>query len=145
MLIIKKYIVIGMICSTVIGLVYWRYSSLLNDLEEQKLINQQLTIAVATRNKINEELHKNIKEWKKSQDEYIYLVKELREISNQSQKEVRKLNDIFSKHKLSKIAFSKPGLIEKRVNNATVNTFRMLECASGSRNSGCSSENRKTE
>lgn len=44
-----------------------------------------------------------------------------------SRKELEALNGKFRKHDLEELAKKKPGLIEKRVNNGTRDTFRMLE------------------
>ena len=52
---------------------------------------------------------------------------ELTEKNAEAEKEVRMYLNIFARHSLSKLAAAKPGLIERRVNNATKDVFESIE------------------
>lgn len=45
----------------------------------------------------------------------------------EAEREVKMYLDIFARHSLSKLAAAKPGLVEKRVNNATKDVFDSIE------------------
>lgn len=54
-------------------------------------------------------------------------VKDLTKKSNEIQVEMNRYLDIFARHNLTKLASAKPGLIEKRANNATKQVFDSIE------------------
>ena len=54
-------------------------------------------------------------------------VKDLTKKSNEIQLEMNRYLDIFARHNLTKLASAKPGLIEKRANNATKQVFDSIE------------------
>lgn len=58
------------------------------------------------------------------------------EISN-AKKTRDDLEKLFASHDLSKLAFNKPRLIEKRINSGTARAIRMLECTSRIENTNC--------
>lgn len=141
---IKNYIIAGVVLSTITGLGYLHYTSLLEDVERLKMTNQQLVIANESKDVTINKYAESIQEWKKAQDKYIAEVQQLKEVSVRSQNEVRRLHETFAKHDLSKLASKAPERIEKRINAGTANIFRMLECASGSEDPRCSSSGDKT-
>ncbi len=129
-----------------IGLVvmfgYMHYTSLLNELDNLKIKNKNLDLAYQSEREVNKQFKSAIVEWKDSNAEILETAKELRQVSIGANKEVRKLNDIFAKHDIEKLASRKPGLIETRLNNGTADAFRMLECSSGSTHKSCNGGNR---
>lgn len=54
-------------------------------------------------------------------------VRDLTKKSNEIQVEMNRYLDIFARHNLTKLASAKPGLIEKRANNATKQVFDSIE------------------
>lgn len=52
---------------------------------------------------------------------------ELQDKNLKAEREVLMYLDIFARHSLSKLAAAKPGLVEKRVNNATKDVFDSIE------------------
>ena len=54
-------------------------------------------------------------------------VQDMVTVQQNARKELEVLNGKFRNHNLEALAKKKPGLIEKRLNDGTYNTFRMLE------------------
>lgn len=44
---------------------------------------------------------------------------------------VQQLQSILSRHNLERLAFERPGLIERRINDATRNAFDSIQCSTG--------------
>ena len=79
----------------------------------------------------------------KAYDKFDKLTDTMQDMANNqrdSRKELEALNGKFRKHDLEELAKKKPGLIEKRLNNGTRDTFRVLEQSTEFETDGSSSE-----
>lgn len=54
----------------------------------------------------------------------------LRVVQERAAAETRRLNKLFAKHSLGRLALAKPGLVEARVNRGTARMLELLQCAS---------------
>jgi len=120
---------------------YSHYTSMLNERDNLLLKNKNLDLALKSEQAVNTQFKGAITEWKDSNRAILEAASELRQVSINANREVRKLNGIFSKHNIERLASKKPGLIETRLNNGTADIFRLFECSSGSTDKSCSGEN----
>lgn len=86
--------------------------------------NAQLELVVETNNKTLEELQKQFEEQR-------IRVEELNTALAESEEHLKTLEALLARHNLQNLAFNKPGLIEKRINDATNEIFRAIECDTG--------------
>ena len=86
-----------------------------------------------------------ITQWQKAVNKLEQDIQEARRIAKEAESETRRLNELFKKHDLRKLALAKPGLIENRINNGSANSIRLLECASGDSTSCDGSDHNPTQ
>lgn len=99
---------------------YFYYTTTQNQLIELRDLNKAYELKVKTQ----DEAINTMQESYKAQSEALTaLTEKNREIAQ----EMNRYLDIFRRHDLSKLAAAKPGLIEKRVNEATKDVFDSLE------------------
>jgi hypothetical protein len=84
-----------------------------------------LTAAVEDQKAVIEAQAAAILEWQAALAELKLTMETLVIVQQEASAETRRLNDIFSKHDLDKLALAKPGLIERRINSGTATLFRM--------------------
>ena len=123
---IKLWITIGVIGALGLsGFLAWNYyKSTQLELKTLAMKNAQLEITVETTKKALDDLEKFNKQ------QLVY-VNELNTALTKSEEPLRDLQKIFAKHSLVMLAKDKPGLIEKRINDATNEVFRAIECDTG--------------
>lgn len=137
----KVYFIIGAVALTVIGVLGWYNSVLLAKVEFQAKQIQAKEIAIQQKERVNEEYRKTVAKWSESQAKLVATMQQLSDVSQASNKQIRKLNDVFSKHDLGNLALQKPRLIEKRINSGTIDNFRLLECSTGATSRYCDTGN----
>lgn len=91
--------------------------------EENKELSRQLS-SLETAIEQQEETISFLQKNKEKQNNALL---ELQEKNVKAEREVLMYLDIFARHSLSKLAAAKPGLVEKRVNNATKDVFDSIE------------------
>jgi hypothetical protein len=64
----------------------------------------------------------------RNQEEIRELVSNLNQSNRNAEQRLNELRQIFAEHDLSNLALERPGLIERRINDATQNIFDDLEC-----------------
>lgn len=116
-----------------VGLGYSHYLGLLNEVDELKFQNEKQQQIIASQNDA-------IMNWEKNNKKLTELIENMQKVSEQANKQIDILNDIFSKHDIENLAKEKPKLIENRINNGTADIMRMLECSSGA---NCEPQNSK--
>lgn len=72
-----------------------------------------------------------IEEWREQMTRLQGQLTELARVQQEATSETRRLNDVFARHDLARLARARPGLVERRVNSGTADALRMLEVASG--------------
>ncbi len=117
---------------------YRHYTGLLETVRVLGINNAQLETAVGIQQYTIDDQGEVLVEWRVSQDALVALVAELQRVAEDAERETRRLNDIFSRHDLTRLARARPGLIERRINAGAVASLRMLECASGAETPHCS-------
>lgn len=126
-----------------LGVMLWagwsHYTGLVEDNATLSANAVKLETAVEQQQKTVDAALKGIDRWKKSQRKLMRNFKELRRVTYQAGEEKRRINELFAKHDIGKLARSKPGLIEQRVNRGSARIARLLSCATGARNL-CSSD-----
>lgn len=91
--------------------------------EENKELSRQLS-AIEIAIEQQEETIAFLQENKEKQNKALL---DLQDKNLKAEREVLMYLDIFARHSLSKLAAAKPGLVEKRVNNATKDVFDSIE------------------
>lgn len=70
-----------------------------------------------------------IAEWKNALEAFQQVAADLQRTSEGARSEVRRLNELFNKHDLERLAVQKPGLVESRINAGSDRALLLLECA----------------
>jgi len=94
---------------------------------------ETLTTALRIQTENVSVLQRNIGEWDDAQRELVGKIGELSRLTAEASGETRRLYATFTKHDLGALADAKPGLVERRINDGSARSNRMLECASGDR------------
>lgn len=123
----------------IMGFMYWQIADQKEAIESYIEREAQMEIAIQSRDSVIEKTLSSIDRWESAQNALVIKVEEMRQVSIESGTQNRRLNETFAKHNLSKIAARKPHLLENRINRGTRDAFRMLKCASGSRDKDCGS------
>lgn len=113
---------IGVILSMAVG-GYFYYTTTQAKLEEQAQLIAAFEVKHAEQEKTIEALQTNFKKQGEA-------LNALTGKYNETQQEMNRYLDIFSRHNLAKLAAAKPGLIEKRVNKGTSDVFKSIEADS---------------
>lgn len=108
----------------------WHYKSLISRIEVLQADKRSLEIATQLQEDFSNEALSAIQDWKNNQKHMIMVLEGADGFSREADKTVHNLERIFSRHDLEKIAKEKPNLLERRVNDASRNVVRVLECAS---------------
>lgn len=89
--------------------------------------NTTLKLAVTTQKDTIKALVGAVDEWRDSQKQYQKTMESLVGFTETASTEFKRLNGLFSKHDLEKLAIGKPGLIQRRVNSGTNDNIRLLK------------------
>lgn len=72
-----------------------------------------------------------IREMEAEAERLAQLQNDLNEALANAEDPLRELQSLLSRHNLENLAFERPGLIETRINQATRNVFKEIECDTG--------------
>lgn len=127
-----------LLVATGIGLAgYWYVTNLQESVSDLVVKNSVLEQALETEKaNVQTALNVNMRTQQELND-LSNAVAEMNTIQMKASEELERINDIFSKHNFGDLAQRKPGLIERRVNDGTANSIRLLECATGKKRSDC--------
>lgn len=128
---------IGLTTAAILGLGYWHYSSLLEDVSRLRESNAALRSAVKTQGDTILHQEEAIQEWKADRADLVRRMEVLAETSRAARSEARRLHDLFRRHDLERIATERPTLLEDRVNGASDRARCLLERASGADRPDC--------
>jgi len=124
--------IMGIVLAVVLGGFYWYYKDsqkVISNLQAERgqLIANVATLtgAVATQKDTINELQADIELGNQVRSELD------QELSN-SRRQNRELVDRLAKHEIGALAASRPGLVERTINNATANAARCFEIITGS-------------
>lgn len=131
------YGILGSAAITAVGLGYWHYTSVINERDQLKVNNAVLEQAVELQDSTITAQQEAIAEWEASQARLLQTMEALAEQNQLASTELRRLQDVFSRHDLNALALRRPGLIERRIDLGTARINRMLECATGSPGEDC--------
>lgn len=144
----KLFAMIGALIAilSVIGLAYWHYTGLIDEVAELKVSTATLELEKEIQAGHIAQLGEGIQAFKENEKRIQEQIKQLAKNATTARKETRRLNALFSKHDFGRLASAKPGLIQKRINAGTANVLRLLGCETG-RTSDCrdTKAERKTE
>lgn len=114
---------------TVVGLGYRHYTSLLEERAALRVEVAQLNNAVELQKKVIAQKDEAIAAWRKKLEAAQEAYKQMEEAQRLAVKELERINDLFAKHDLSKLLQRKPGLLERRINDAIDRARRMFRDA----------------
>lgn len=116
-----KIALLGLLVALAVG-AYWRYSYVVGELEDTR------NALAVTENTVSL-LETENQRWAQAYEQALALAKETQEVQQEATAQMRKLNDVLSRHNLHALALAKPGLIERRVNDGTADIFSLFERA----------------
>ena len=131
------YGILGSAVITAVGLGYWHYTSLVEEAAQLRTNNAVLQSAIDLQATTITAQQEAIPEWEEAQARLLQTMEALREQNQLASTELRRLQDVFSRHDLNALALRRPGLIEQRIDTGTARINRMLECATGSAGDDC--------
>ena len=96
----------------------------------------QETIATLTKNNTElqnsvDTMQETLKKIKEDSEKQKVLIEDLNKAQREAEVTITNLQNLLSKHDLTNLAKQKPGLIQQRIQNATNQVFRGIECDSG--------------
>lgn len=124
------YAVIAAVLSAIIFFGYRHYTGLLSEINTLTANNATLQVSFDTEKATVTELKLTVTEWELAGEEYQNQIQALAARTIEARSEIRRLNDIFGTHDLTRLAKAKPGLIERRINDGTQRVFDLLTCHS---------------
>lgn len=116
-----------------VGVLYWQYTSMKHDRDVAIAQVGALQVAKEVQDATIDTQREAIDRWKSQAEEFQVTLKAMADAQVAASKEARRLNDVLSKHDLTRLSLAKPGLIESRINGGTANIIGLLRCASGHR------------
>ena len=132
------YLALGLAIVTAVALAWSHYTGLIKSVVTLTANNAKMDSAISQQKQTIEAAEGAIQEWKGNQLQYQMNIAEAARVANEARSEVKRLNDVLSKHNLTELSKAKPALIEHRLNDGTRDAARMLRCASsGNRDKDC--------
>lgn len=136
------YLAIGISLITIVSFAYWHYNNLVNEVATLRTDKAQLQVSVKTQQETIGKALSTIDEWKASQKQMTATLDAMMKASEDANKDVKRLSNIFAKHNLTELSSKKPKLIENAINSGTNDAMRLLICTSGDK--GCDDGSGKT-
>lgn len=121
----------------IIGAGYNHYKGLLAERDILKANNTTLELAVETQQVTIDAQTAAITEWDAALEGLTLRIEEMQRVQHAATQETRRLNELFSEHDFRRLSFSRPGLIEPRVNAGSDRIIRLLECATEAGGADC--------
>lgn len=115
---LKFYALIGLVC--VLGYFYYSYTSLKEDLADEKRINTELVNNIKNQEDYIKRMTEEFNQIKLINDE----LSVTKDVQN---KKIQTLQDNLSKHDLKTLSIKKPKLVQHIINKATDDQFKCIE------------------
>ncbi len=125
-LVIKGAVVAAILFAVWLG--YNFITGLIADKETLAVNNAKLNGAVEEQGKAIGALQDNVQDWRDSTVKTNEIAQQAADLAGQAAIEARKVQDVFLKHDLNKIAKAKPVLLERAINRGSDRALRLLEC-----------------
>lgn len=117
---------------------YLKHRALQNDLVVERQNVSELEKALEVQRATTAATLDTVEMWKRAQEQLVQKINEMQAAERKARSEARRLNELYKKHDLAKLATAKAGLVQRRLNDGTARVQRLLECASGA--SRCSAD-----
>lgn len=127
----KSWIFIGILISLLSGAAYFYYSTTQSRIAVLIANNATLTANIETITTANE---RNVQTIQDLQNAYIKIQEDFNQVQTEFQiirSQNAELRERLGRHELDILAAARPGLVERTINNATVNALRCFELMSG--------------
>jgi hypothetical protein len=111
----------------IIGLLWWQNRSMNEEIERLAEERGKLVLATKAQGDTIKSALRNAQEWAATMATLQETMNKATVAHAAATSEMRRLNDIFAKHDLSKLALKKPGLIERRIDAGSNASLRVLE------------------
>lgn len=115
------------------GAFYLHYKNIVNERDYALQQVGALEAVKAIQDTTIDALVENAADHIKAAEKFQETLNKMVENQEKSNKHARKLNDVLSKHNLTALSKSKPGLIERRINSGSSNVLRMFESETAGR------------
>lgn len=128
---------LGGVIALVVYLGYHHYESVLS--ENATLRQNEVTYkaAILEQDRTIQAAEAALQAWKTSAASYGQAVQENADAQRAAAAELRRLDDVSSRHDLGSLAARKPALVEPAINRGADRARRLLECASGAKGDDC--------
>jgi len=143
-----KLIILAALFSSIIAAVgagYLKYKSMLSDIKTLQFEKQELQLHNSQLKDLIEEQKHVISQLENSIADQKIINEGLNKTIESANKDVEVLEKVIRKHSLAKIASRKASLLQKKINNATIDVLRCFEIVTGEelkvdeKNSQCTS------
>lgn len=121
------FAVVGVVAG--VYLAYRHYDGLVESNHTLAANNAVLQSSLDLQRSVIAEQADAIGEWKMALEAFQQVASDLQRTSDGARSEVRRLNELFTKHDLERLARQKPALVEGRINAGSDRAMLLLECA----------------
>ena len=115
------------------GVLSWQYDNLKSSRDTALAEVGALRVAKDIQDATIDTQRDAIDQWKQQAENFQVTLQAMAIAQLAASEESRRLNDVLSKHDLTRLSLAKPGLIENRINSGTANIIELLRCAAGHR------------
>lgn len=125
-----KMLAAGVLLTAVAG-AYWHYTSVKNERNAALAQVGALNVANLVQEDTISTLEGAVLDWQIQAAQFQVTLSAMALAQTEANSQVRRLNNVLSKHDLERLSLAKPGLIERRINRGTADILSVFECASG--------------
>lgn len=122
-----KYILAVVILGFVLKFGYGAYTTYTDAIEQNVILAEDK----ARLETVNDQNEATIAEMERQKERQAQLMRELETGLADAEEYASELQSLLAEHNLTYLAISRPGLIERRINDATDNVFRAIQCDTG--------------
>jgi len=110
---------------------FWHYTIVKGERDAALAAVGALTVENAVQDETIVTLQGAVGEWQEQAERFQATLDQMATNQVAANKHARELNDVLSKHDLTRLSVAKPGLIRNRINRGTAGILGMFECATG--------------
>ena len=125
-----KMAMYGVLAAAIAG-AFWHYTIVKGERNAALAAVGSLTVENAVQDETITTLQGAVGEWQEQAKRFQATLDQMATNQVEANKHSRELNDVLSKHDLTRLSVAKPGLIRNRINRGTAGVLGMFECATG--------------
>ncbi len=130
--------VLVVIIISITGGLYWYISGLQETNEAHAARIAQLKVATELQQEAIGQAIQNANSWRTAYENHKKQLAALNELNRQTESDRDAVDEVFEKDDFPRLLEAKPELLERAINRGSERTRRLLQCATGSKDPGCS-------